>query len=447
MIFTEQQIETLSPNPAAFNAGKALSIISKWTTLAKNERVVWGEIQGSGKKPYQTQIDLNSIAFKCNCPSRQFPCKHNIGLMLLFSSKPNEFKLIDEEPEWVKSWINKRQTKASKPEPDDRTSEEQEKLDKSKEKTQIERFSSVQAGVIELELWLKDLIRIGILELPNKPTVEYSRIAARMVDAKAPGLASWVRMLGNLNFNNSNEWQSEALTIISKLFLLINTFKNYDNLTPLWQTTIKNLVGWNQSPKELIASTETETVKDKWLVAGQITESNDDEITTQRNYLIGCESNRSALILYFATKFSSIETPLLPGSIINAELAFFPSVLPHRAVIKMTRSVENQLESQPSTLNSWQEVYEKKAEQQLRNPWSPETFVIINDLRLTNQENRWVAYDNEHCCVRIDPKFELQKIMKWLVISGNRKMRVACILKNEEIIPLGIFENNHYITL
>lgn len=447
MIFTEQQIETLSPNPAAFNAGKALSSLSKWGTLAKNDRVVWGEIQGSGKKPYQTQIDLTSLSYKCNCPSRQFPCKHNIGLMLLYASSPNEFKIKDEEPEWVKNWIDKRQAKANKPETDERTPEELEKLDKAREKNQAERFDSVMAGANELELWLKDLVRIGILELPNKNTSEFSKIAARMVDAKAPGLASWVRMLGNLNFSNTTEWQGEALAIIAKLFMLIKTFKNYNKLTPIWQITIKNLVGWNQSPKELIASSDAETIKDRWLVAGQISESNDDEIITQKNYLIGCESNRSALILNFITKYSVIENPILPGSILNAELAFFPSALPHRAAIKMTRGVENQLELEPSSLKGWEDAYIIKAEHQRLNPWSSETFFIIDDLRLTNQDNRWIAYDNEHRYVQIERKFELQKIMKWLVISGNRRMRVACILKNEAIVPLGIFENNQYITL
>lgn len=448
MVFSEQQIESLAPNPAAFNAGKALSAKNKWVTLAQNDRAVWGEIQGSGKNPYQAQIDLGSLAYKCNCPSRQFPCKHNIGLMLLYAKTPIEFTQTQDEPEWVKNWIDKRQAKASKPEtPVERTPEDQEKLDKAKEKTQIDRFLSVQEGVAELELWLKDLIRIGILELPNKPHSEFMKVAARMVDSKAPALAGWVKSLGNLNFNNPDKWQGEALSIISKLFLLIRTFKNYDNLTPIWQTTIKNLVGWNQSPKELIASSEAETVKDKWLVAGQQTETNDDDITTQRNWLIGCNTNRRALLLYFATRFSSIENPLLPGTVINAELAFFPSALPSRAAIKMQRSVENELDQIPQSLNNWKEAFEFRSEQQRINPWAFDTFVVINDARVAKQNEEWVICDADRNFVPLIADFDLKKIMKWLVISGNRKQKAACVLQNGRVLPLGIFQDNKYIIL
>jgi hypothetical protein len=207
------------------------------------------------------------------------------------------------------------------------------------------------AGAIELELWLKDLIRLGILELPNKPVSDFSKVAARMVDAKAPGLASWVKTLGNLNYNNQDEWPGEAIAIISKLFLLIKTFRNYDNLSPEWQITIKNLVGWSQSTKELLDDNNAERIKDFWLVAGQETETNDD-IVTQRNWLIGCNTQQRALILNFATRFSSFESLIVPGSIIHADLAFFPSVTPHRAVVKMQRGLETELPVLPDFLTT-----------------------------------------------------------------------------------------------
>ncbi len=34
------------------------------------EAAVCGLCQGSGKNPYQTQIDLIGPAFRCSCPSR-----------------------------------------------------------------------------------------------------------------------------------------------------------------------------------------------------------------------------------------------------------------------------------------------------------------------------------------------------------------------------------------
>ncbi len=31
---------------------------TRWVSLGENEQAIWGECQGSGKLPYQTQIDL-----------------------------------------------------------------------------------------------------------------------------------------------------------------------------------------------------------------------------------------------------------------------------------------------------------------------------------------------------------------------------------------------------
>jgi len=97
---TEKQIEGLSPYPAAFVAGKKLSAKENWQNLSSSERAIWGAIKGSGKSHYLTQIDTINIAYKCTCPSRQFPCKHSIALLLLVSSQPSAVT-ASEEPEWV----------------------------------------------------------------------------------------------------------------------------------------------------------------------------------------------------------------------------------------------------------------------------------------------------------------------------------------------------------
>ena len=112
---TEEQIIQLAPDAASVKAGKGLAVPGKWVLLACSERAVWGHCQGSGKNPYQTAIDLNDIAFKCSCPSRKFPCKHGLGLLLLFAAKPELFEQA-EEPDWVATWLSKRGVKAEKKE-------------------------------------------------------------------------------------------------------------------------------------------------------------------------------------------------------------------------------------------------------------------------------------------------------------------------------------------
>jgi hypothetical protein len=444
MDFTAQQIETLSPNPAAFKAGKSLAGKSKWITYGKSERAIWGEIKGSGKNPYQTAIDIQSFSSKCSCPSRQFPCKHGVGAMLFYANAPDDFA-VTEEPEWVKTWLDKREAKAAKPaKEEDLSPEKLERREKAKEKTQAQRFEEVAAGVDELELWLKDLVRIGILELPSKPEAEFNRVATRMIDAKAPGLSNWVKLFQKLDFAEEGVWQENALKLISRLFLLVKTFKNYESLSPVWQATIKNLVGWSQSAKELLSSDEAEVVADEWLVAGQ--EVNDEgDLTVQKNWLIGASTQRQALVLNFATRFTPIENPLVPGSSIEAELAFFPSALPYRAVVKKQNILAEG--TKPLFLQDWTDAFALQYEMLRQNPWQSETICCLQGVGLLKQQDKWLVHDSKKNYATVEKGVETSKLLRWLSISGNQRVNAIGILRDDKIYPLGIFHHEKYTLL
>src|ERR1700733_4537643 len=113
MKLTEDQIFALAPDEASKKAGRDLAVPTKWVSKGINELALWGECQGSGNKPYQTQVDLSAIAFKCSCPSRKFPCKHGLGLLLLHARQPGIFA-VAESPAWVSDWISKRSEKEEK---------------------------------------------------------------------------------------------------------------------------------------------------------------------------------------------------------------------------------------------------------------------------------------------------------------------------------------------
>ena len=86
MELTEQMILLQAPNPAAAENGRKLSKKGSFSALHKTQdnTLYWGECAGSGKNPYSVSIDwLNPDApvCRCSCPSRQFPCKHALGLM------------------------------------------------------------------------------------------------------------------------------------------------------------------------------------------------------------------------------------------------------------------------------------------------------------------------------------------------------------------------------
>src|SRR5579862_8348635 len=111
--WTTQQILALAPDPASAKAGQGLGSPGKWVTLGGCPEVVWGECQGSGSKPYEVQIELSEPAFRCSCPSRKFPCKHGIGLFLIYANNLSAIKEATP-PAWVSDWLGKREEKAEK---------------------------------------------------------------------------------------------------------------------------------------------------------------------------------------------------------------------------------------------------------------------------------------------------------------------------------------------
>src|SRR4051812_9351767 len=153
----------LAPDAASASAGRSCTNASKWVTLGKNETALWGEFQGSGSKPYQTQVDLREPAFKCSCPSRKFPCKHGLGIMLVLAERADKIAVKDP-PAWVADWLKGRESKAQKREEQATAKPEQPVDREAQAKRAAAREAKVRAGLDELSAFLRDVLRRGLAQ-------------------------------------------------------------------------------------------------------------------------------------------------------------------------------------------------------------------------------------------------------------------------------------------
>jgi hypothetical protein len=112
-MLTTESVLALAPDDSSAKAARGLVAPTQWPRLGADARAVWGECQGSGGKPYQTQVDLAGPAFRCSCPSRKFPCKHGLALLLLRVQQPAAFG-GGPPPAWVAEWLASRAEKAQK---------------------------------------------------------------------------------------------------------------------------------------------------------------------------------------------------------------------------------------------------------------------------------------------------------------------------------------------
>lgn len=93
LTFTEEYVDSLAPNASAVKNGWGLVKKNQFVVLQKSEdgSVLFGECIGSGKNNYLTSFDFigETPTARCTCPSRQFPCKHSLGLLYSFLNGAN----------------------------------------------------------------------------------------------------------------------------------------------------------------------------------------------------------------------------------------------------------------------------------------------------------------------------------------------------------------------
>ncbi|BAV07777.1 hypothetical protein FLA_3808 [Filimonas lacunae] len=427
---TEEQALALAPDESSRKAGKDLSNPAKWVTRGANEQALWGECQGSGSKPYQTQVDIAGMAFKCSCPSRKFPCKHGIGLLLQYARNADSFT-VGDAPTWVSEWLDKRQQR------DEKKADKKDKpVDEAAQaKRQQAREQSVEDGMAELLLWIKDIIRNGIIGIPEKDTTFFTNMQRRMVDAKAPGLANLIQSACDVNFYKEG-WQNEWMNLLLQMYLVIAGFTNRQQLSPALQEDVRSWIGFTQSQEELKQQTG---INDTWLLLGKQT-TEEDNITVERNWLYGTTTGHYALVLQFSVMGQGFTYNLLPGALLQAGLVYYPSAWPLRAVIKTQATAKGAPKVQP--IAGWQQVAEAAAAGYSAMPLATERPFIVQQLTPVPYQGRWWLADATQHLVPL--KEDFAGLYALLSVSGGQPLDMAVLGKENEYVPLGVFSQGQY---
>ena len=106
--WTEAQVVKLAPDDASVTAARRLTNPAFWSDAGSTDILVWGKCQGSGKAPYQVSVDLAGPAFRCSCPSRKFPCKHALALLLLWVRGGGAVADAEQAAAFAQEWADER---------------------------------------------------------------------------------------------------------------------------------------------------------------------------------------------------------------------------------------------------------------------------------------------------------------------------------------------------
>jgi len=445
MTLSLEQVTALAPDASAAAAGRKLADPGVWKGLGRNADALWGECQGSAL--YQVRVALADLTAKCTCPSRKLPCKHSLGLLFLAAGQPARVP-TGAPPAWLTEWLGKRAASAEKKAK--KKARSAEPADPAAQARRVERRQErVAQGLEALVLWLRDLVRGGLAGVDAQGPQLWESQAARMVDAQAPAVATRLRRMAELP-RSSPDWPQRLLLQLGRLALLSHAFRRLDALAAPLQHDVRQLVGWTVNQEDVV--TAGDIVSDDWVVLGQSVDD-DVRLRVQRSWLRGVASGREALVLQFSAAGAPFPETILPGTRLSADLAFWPSACPQRALIHARRGSPTPWRDSLPGHDTIAGFLESVAERLARQPWLERFGCSLQGVTpasppgplsaTAERGNAWCVVDTTGAALPLkgDDHWRL------LAFSGGAPLDLAGEWDGERLLPLGAVVDGRYEVL
>lgn len=432
-MWTTQQILALAPDESSVKAGQSLASLSKWVSVSRDDRILWGECQGSGSKPYQVQVDLSEPAFKCSCPSRKFPCKHALGLMMMLAPGANQ--PARSRPQWVVEWVIAREEKARK-KAEAATSGPTALSDpEAQQRRTADRMARAANAIADLDTFLEDMVRHGLSQVQSAGIKYAAQPAARMVDNQAPGLARLIGKIPGLAAAGPH-WQECLLAHISRMYLVGRAFQRLESLPVELQADVKAFLGHSVREQDLAT---LPAINDIWTVVGQRTEE-EDRLRAQRTWLLGWESRRCAMVLNFAYSGTPMKDLLAVGNSSTADIVFYPGRYPMRATIRSRQADWRDVAILPGYAD-FDAALDAYAGALAQTPWL-EQFPILLKGAIPWQFESFLLLDARYKKVPIQAPAELK--WKMLALSGGHPVDVFGEWDGHSLTVMGMLAEGGY---
>jgi hypothetical protein len=329
-VISQEQVLALAPDASSIKAGEGLASPRKWLSIGRDARALWGLLQGSGKQPYQARVALADLTSSCSCPSRKFPCKHGLGLLLMLARQPDAVPQA-EAPDFVEEWLAKRSEKAAKKA--EAASAPAKPVDPeaaraAAEKREAARDKRIGEGLDELRVWLQDLAGEGLGAQDLRKPGPWEQRARRLNDAQLPGLARQLTELGHAATTRA-DWLEQLVFGLGRIHLAMRAWDRRETLSEGEQQDLQRFFGAVQREADIEPESR---VEDTWFCLGEHSEQQ-DRLSVRRSWLRGRNSGREAALLQFAVGNQPMPAGPVPGAEHALTLGFFPSQAPLRALI------------------------------------------------------------------------------------------------------------------
>ncbi|MEV5724924.1 SWIM zinc finger family protein [Streptomyces pharetrae] len=429
--WTADQVLALAPDAASRSAGGRLGVAGPWSGTGTDEGAVWGLCKGSGSEPYRTVVDVTDAsgpAFGCSCPSRGFPCKHALGLLLLWSG--GEVPAApDRVPDWVGEWLAERGERAARHGTAEEGGSAPGPADPEAARRRAERRAArITAGATELEQRLADLLGAGLATAEQAGYGLWEETAARMIDAQAPGLASRVRELGAIPASGPG-WPVRLLEECALLHLLDQGWLRRERLPDGLAATVRSRVG-------LPSSADGPPVRDHWLVLAQY-DLADPRLTTRRIWLYGTETRRTALLLSYGAGGRAPDLALPVGLALDAEVSAYPGAGRLRVALGERFAPPRPTSARPAGVTTSQAAA-RYGEALRDDPWLDAVPVTLGRVVPTPDGDSWQLADaDEDMALPLTPAARSRPgLWRLVALSGGAPLTVFGECGHQGFTPL-----------
>ncbi|KAA3655979.1 MAG: hypothetical protein DWQ04_32430, partial [Chloroflexi bacterium] len=250
---------------------------------------------------------------------------------------------------------------------------------------QTNKLQLLQTGMSELELWLKDLIRNGLADLPERPKKYWTAMADRLVDAEAPIIAHTLHTLSKVPVKQK-DWPELYLRQLGQLYLFVQGFNHWDILSPETQADLKTAVGW------LPTQCGNLEINDTWLVLGRTQEvyGRHRRLLT---WLWGISSQRPAAFIQAIKSGKATSNHYTTGTCLNGPIQFFAGNWPifgfqsaPPTITKNQDSVDFGFDFIDNAVNDYTQV-------KATVPWLPFFPMLLKQVKPIRNDGVWLLVD------------------------------------------------------
>jgi len=340
----------------------------------------------------------------------------------------------DEPADFAAEWLSRREEKA------ENTGESGDEAPKKSPDpaTAQKRADRVAGGLVELDLWITDQIRSGLAAMDTS-WAGFDAVAARMVDAQAPGIAGTLRALAGIVASTEN-WPEKVLDELARLHLLVAAHQKLSKLPEDLAYSVKAHVGYPVSTESVM---ESIPVKENWMILGSgITE--EKRLFTRTVWMLGRNSKRWAMLLDFSHGSPNFATETPPvGFLLNADVHFYPGAAALRARMGATHGEPEPFTTMP--FGSIDAALQQFTDALAADPWLRSWPAVISSVVPSFVDGSWFLVDESGTALRAEGDSDL--LWKLLGISGGYPVTVCGTWNALALTPISVFAGGQVIVL